>query len=119
MHPLTMTVTPHGIAARGDHAGCYQAGGAIVHDPDRTVPLPAERLCRVFGLTPAEAKLAAALAGGSTLGQYADRASIKIGTARWYLKQVLAKTGVHRQSELVRNVIATVGIGTAQDGVRV
>jgi hypothetical protein len=32
---------------------------------------------------------------------------------------VLAKTGVHRQSELVRNVIATVGIGAEKDGVRV
>lgn len=122
LRPLTMTVTPL-VASR--RKGSVMPGVTrpaallLVHDPDRTVPLPAERLCRVFGLTPAEAKLAAALAGGSTLGQYADRASIKIGTARWYLKQVLAKTGVHRQSELVRNVIATVGIGTEQDGVRV
>ena len=122
LRPLTMTVTPL-VASR--RKGSVMPGVTrpaallLVHDPDRTVPLPAERLCRVFGLTPAEAKLAAALAGGSTLGQYADRASIKIGTARWYLKQVLAKTGVHRQSELVRNVIATVGIGAEQDGVRV
>ena len=122
LRPLTMTVTPL-VASR--RKGSVMPGVTrpaallLIHDPDRTVPLPAERLCRVFGLTPAEAKLAAALAGGSTLGQYADRASIKIGTARWYLKQVLAKTGVHRQSELVRNVIATVGIGAEKDGVRV
>ena len=122
LRPLTLTVTPL-VASR--RKGSVMPGVTrpaallLVHDPDRTVPLPAERLCRVFGLTPAEAKLAAALAGGSTLGQYADRASIKIGTARWYLKQVLAKTGVHRQSELVRNVIATVGIGAEQDGLRV
>jgi DNA-binding CsgD family transcriptional regulator/PAS domain-containing protein len=122
LRPLTMTVTPL-VASR--RKGSVMPGVTrpaallLVHDPDRTVPLPAERLCRVFGLTPAEAKLAAALAGGSTLGQYADRASIKIGTARWYLKQVLAKTGVHRQSELVRNVLATVGIGAEQDGLLV
>jgi DNA-binding CsgD family transcriptional regulator len=122
LRPLTMTVTPL-VASR--RKGSVMPGVTrpaallLVHDPDRTVPLPAERLCRVFGLTPAEAKLAAALAGGSSLGQYADRARIKIGTARWYLKQVLAKTGVHRQSELVRNVIATVGIGAEQDGLRI
>jgi DNA-binding CsgD family transcriptional regulator/PAS domain-containing protein len=114
LRPLTMTVTPL-VASR--RKGSVMPGVTrpaallLVHDPDRTVPLPAERLCRVFGLTPAEAKLAAALAGGSTLGQYADRASIKIGTARWYLKQVLAKTGVHRQSELVRQVVMTAGAG--------
>jgi DNA-binding CsgD family transcriptional regulator len=114
LRPLTMSVTPLvSPRRRGDvMPGVVRpAALLLIHDPDRTVPLPAERLCRVFGLTPAEARLAAALAGGSTLGQYADRARIKIGTARWYLKQVLAKTGAHRQSELVRNVIATVGIG--------
>lgn len=122
LRPLTMIVTPL-VASRCK--GSIMPGVTrpaallLVHDPDRTVPLPAERLCRVFGLTPAEAKLAAALAGGSTLGQYAERACIKIGTARWYLKQVLAKTGVHRQSELVRNVIATVGIGAEQVALRV
>jgi DNA-binding CsgD family transcriptional regulator/PAS domain-containing protein len=117
LRPLTMSVTPLvSPRRRGDVMPGIARPAALllIHDPDRTVPLPAERLCRVFGLTPAEARLAAALAGGSTLGQYADRARIKIGTARWYLKQVLAKTGAHRQSELVRNVIATVGIGAGQ-----
>jgi DNA-binding CsgD family transcriptional regulator len=121
MRPLTMTVTPLVDSRR---KGSVMPGVTrpaallLIHDPDRTVPLPAARLCRVYGLTPAEAKLAAALAGGATLGQYADHASIKIGTARWYLKQVLAKTGVHRQSELIRNVISTVGIAMVQDGIR-
>jgi len=121
LRPLTMTVTPLVASKRKGSVmpGVIRpAALLLVHDPDRTVPLPAERLCHVFGLTRAEAKLAAALAGGSTLGQYAELASIKIGTARWYLKQVLAKTGAHRQSELVRNVIATVGIGTERDSAR-
>jgi DNA-binding CsgD family transcriptional regulator len=81
----------------------------LINDPDRAVPLPAERLASAFGLTSAEAKLAAALATGTSLSDYADAAQITIGTARWYLKQALAKTGAHRQSELVRHVITAAG----------
>ena len=43
------------------------------------------------------------------ISDYAGAARITIGTARWYLKQALAKTGAHRQSELVRHVISAVG----------
>jgi len=81
----------------------------LLSDPDRAVQLPTDRLTHAFGLTAAEARLAAALATGSSLTAYADAAKITIGTARWYLKQALAKTGAHRQSELVRHVITTVG----------
>jgi len=80
-----------------------------ISDPDRAVQLPADHLARTFGLTGAEAKLAAALATGTSLTDYAGTARITIGTARWYLKQALAKTGAHRQSELVRHVISAVG----------
>jgi DNA-binding CsgD family transcriptional regulator len=81
----------------------------LISDPERAVVLPADRLARAFGLTAAEARLAAALATGTSLTDYAETARITIGTARWYLKQALAKTNSHRQSELVRCVITTVG----------
>jgi hypothetical protein len=42
-----------------------------------------------------------------------EAAQFTIGTTRWYLKQALAKTGAHRQSELVRHVITAVGPMTA------
>jgi DNA-binding CsgD family transcriptional regulator len=81
----------------------------LISDPERAVQLPTDHLARTFGLTGAEAKLAAALATGTSLTDYADAARITIGTARWYLKQALAKTGAHRQSELVRHVISALG----------
>src|SRR5262245_52319263 len=116
LRPLMVTVTP--LAPRRQRGNIASgpsqpAALLLIHDPDRAVAMPGERLARVYGLTPAEAKLAAALAGGSTLGDYADNARITIGTARWYLKQVLAKTGAHRQSELVRQVVMTAGTGAA------
>jgi DNA-binding CsgD family transcriptional regulator/PAS domain-containing protein len=54
-----------------------------------------------YGLTPAEARLAAELVGGASLAEAAAKAGIAYQTARTQLKAVFAKTGAHRQAELV------------------
>lgn len=81
-----------------------------VTDPDDVASLPAEHLARQFNLTPAEARIAAALADRKSIEEYAEQAGITIGTARWTLKRVLEKTGCRRQSELVR-LLATSPLG--------
>jgi DNA-binding CsgD family transcriptional regulator len=58
-------------------------------------------LAQTFGLTAAEAKLAAALATGARLEAVAEELGISRHTARSQLKAVFAKTGTHRQSQLV------------------
>lgn len=58
-------------------------------------------LGRAFGLTPAEARLAARLATGESLDGAAKALRITRETARSRLKSVFQKTGVHRQGELV------------------
>jgi DNA-binding CsgD family transcriptional regulator/PAS domain-containing protein len=60
-----------------------------------------ELLSTAFGLTAAEAKLAALVAGGVSLEQVAEQIGIARATARNQLKAVFVKTGTHRQSELV------------------
>lgn len=55
----------------------------------------------LFGLTPAEARLASSLASGRSLQESAAWLGISVLTARTHLKRVLQKTGTHRQSELV------------------
>jgi DNA-binding CsgD family transcriptional regulator len=114
LRPLSVMVTP--LAAPGRIADtaldvdlARPTALILISDPERAVQLPTDHLARTFGLTGAEAKLAAALATGTSLTDYADAARITVGTARWYLKQALAKTGAHRQSELVRHVISAVG----------
>ncbi len=114
LRPLTVMVTPLAVPGRlADAALDFDLARPtallLISDPERAVQLPANHLARTFGLTGAEAKLAAALATGTSLTDYAGTARITIGTARWYLKQALAKTGAHRQSELVRHVISAVG----------
>jgi DNA-binding CsgD family transcriptional regulator len=73
----------------------------------RTLPelaratIPDAALLRgAFELTDAEARLAARLAG-DPLDEVCDRLRIAKETGRNHLKSVFAKTGAHRQSELV------------------
>jgi DNA-binding CsgD family transcriptional regulator len=66
----------------------------------RPGPQPA-LLARIFGLTPAEARLAAVIAGGLSPEQAAEGLGISTVTARNQLRAIFAKTDTHRQGELV------------------
>lgn len=77
----------------------------LINNPSEFETLPAEELKRVHGLTAAEARLAAALLRGLSLRAYATEARITENTARWQLKQILSKTGTHRQSDLIRLIL--------------
>lgn len=70
-----------------------------------TLPyIDAAEVADLFGLTMAEAMLTAHLVGGMTVKDYAAHRGIAEGTARMQLKSALAKTGVGRQADLVRQV---------------
>lgn len=87
-----------------------------VSDPDDTDAPAPEHLQQLFELTPAESRLAAALAGGRSVAEYAEASRISVGTARWTLKRILAKTGCRRQAELVRLLAASAaGVVRARD----
>lgn len=58
-------------------------------------------LIGLFDLTPAEARLASALASGKTLQQAAELQGIQATTARAYLGEIFHKTGTRQQSQLV------------------
>lgn len=75
---------------------------AILHDPARAAQTAERRLRREYRLTPAETELALAVAGGAALRDYADARGVTIGTVRFQMKQVLAKTECRRQADLVR-----------------
>ena len=62
----------------------------------------------MFGLSRREAMLASLLAGGLTVAEAALDLGISEQTARTYLRQVFEKTGVTRQTELVRKIQASI-----------
>ena len=73
---------------------------------------PIALLKGLFDLTPAEAKVARGIVAGRTTEELAQDASVSRETIRSQLKSVLGKTGVGRQSDLVR-LLSGVMIGRA------
>jgi len=87
--------------------GCWDPAGRVVllidADPPRR-PSP-DRLAALFGLTAAEARLWADLAGGATLAEIATRRRVSVNTLRVQLGRLFNKVGVHRQADLVRRAM--------------
>jgi DNA-binding CsgD family transcriptional regulator len=88
------------IAAAGGN-GAQSAKAMIVLVDTEKRREPTESVLRhAFGLTPAEARIAIAFAGGRDFQEIADDQGVNIGTVRKYFKSVLAKTNTSRQAEL-------------------
>ncbi len=73
----------------------------MAHRPE----LP-RRLGRLFGLSPAEQRIAVALLSGLSPSEIAERSGVSLPTVRTQVQSILGKLGVRRQAELVR-MIAT------------
>lgn len=65
---------------------------------------PVALMQRVFGLTEAESKIAAAIASGFSVAQAAERQKVSRVTARNQLNAAMAKLVVHRQAELAAKI---------------
>jgi len=75
-------------------------------DPARRLRPAIEDLRRLFGLTAAEAGVAALLAEGKDADQVARMRGVAIGTIRAQIRQIFDKVGVNRIGELVALVLA-------------
>ncbi len=74
----------------------------FVRDSEGRVDPPVRMAQQLFHLTPAETALAIQLANGLSLEEAAESLNIKRNTARAHLRSIFSKTGVRRQTELVR-----------------
>lgn len=74
----------------------------FVRDPEEASQPPLRLAQQLFDLTPAETSLAIQLANGKTLEEAAESLNIRRNTARAHLRSIFSKTGVRRQTELVR-----------------
>jgi DNA-binding CsgD family transcriptional regulator len=109
--PYHVLITP--IAARKSELdfaflGRRASALVIVSDPESPPRLAADVLQRLFGLTPALARLASAIAAGKTVQEYAEAHGVTKDTARRQLKDLMARTGTRRQAELVRLLLSGV-----------
>jgi len=90
-----------------------QAPSAIIciSDPETGIAVPRERLRDLFGLTPAETKVALELLAGNDPAAIAERLSLSVHTVRVHLARIMAKTDTSRQAELVQLLGRSSGIG--------
>jgi DNA-binding CsgD family transcriptional regulator len=103
--PLFITVAP---LRRCD---IPEPGTAVIFitDPYERTQLPADLLRRCYGLTCAESRLVMLLIEGKSLREAATSQSTSPNTAKAHLKNVFAKTGVRRQTELMRLLLVCGG----------
>lgn len=76
---------------------------------------PARLAQQLFQLTPAETALAIQLANGLSLDEASEVLGIRRNTARAHLRSIFSKTGVRRQTELVRIFLNSVALLGNQD----
>lgn len=74
--------------------------------PATQAPPDPPMLAALFGLTAAEAALAADLSAGRSLADIAEARGVRISTVRSQLSSILLKTGTDRQGSLVRLLTA-------------
>jgi DNA-binding CsgD family transcriptional regulator len=101
--PLPLLVTPmHAnlITSDLDYDGAKVA--VFLSDPNMQQPISIDNLVSVYSLTPSEAQVAISLANGHSIDEIAVRSSHSSHTIRSQLKSVFRKTGVSRQSELIK-----------------
>ena len=109
--PYQVLVSP--LAAPWLATAPRQAAVALfVNDPERGLAADETVVCRYLGLTPAEGRVALALARGLSLTEIARASSVSLNTVRTHVKRSLAKARVRRQADLVRLVLsAPSGLG--------
>jgi DNA-binding CsgD family transcriptional regulator len=85
----------------------------LVRDASQKPAVSSAMLVELCGLTRAEAALAVRLVNGESLNEAALALGISRYTARAQLASVFAKTDVHRQSQLVSHILATINAAWA------
>jgi DNA-binding CsgD family transcriptional regulator len=103
--PLSVLVAP----IRGEHPFVIEPVAAailFVSDPDRVAWAPRSHLRELYGLTDGEARTAEALLDADRLADVAQKLGVTLATVRTLLQRVFEKTDTHRQSGLVRLMLA-------------
>ena len=79
-------------------------------DPDGKAQIDPDLVAAALGITPAESHVAVRLAIGESVREIAANTDRKEGTIRGHVKHIQEKTGISRQTELVRQVLSLAGL---------
>ena len=87
----------------------------LVVDPRATPSIDPEHVAAALGLTPAESRVAVALAEGKTMRDIAAATHRAESTVRELVKRIHVKLDVSRRAHLVRMVVSLAGSSGSQD----
>ena len=96
--PYVIRVAPIGA----ELAAFYQPVAMVIITVPADICASERELVELFGLSPAESRLAVALARGKRPPAIAEEFAIRITTVRTQLRSILTKLNVERQSDIVR-----------------
>lgn len=116
--PLSLLVVPLRTPLRAHIGSGRLPGGAVaifVRDPNQAREPCAEALAELFGLTPAESKVAVALLDAEDLATTASRLGVSVNTLKTHTKRIFAKTGATRRSQLVSLLTDAIPASFVQD----
>ena len=102
--PLNLLVRRFSSSEGGRTPNSPIAAILYIKDPHDPSQASAEAIATLYGLRPTEARLAAALAGGASIKEAALALGMSELTVRTYVKRILQKTGVRRQTDLVQMI---------------
>ena len=105
--PLHVTAVPvphQNQIVNGDRLAIVFIGDGLQLPKPRTVLMR-----RLYGLSPTEARVADLLMQGFDMREVTDELKGTVETTRFHVKRVLAKTGTHRQAELMRLMLSLPG----------
>jgi DNA-binding CsgD family transcriptional regulator len=92
--------------------GLILAENLTYADPSQRQGLPQEILRVLFALTPAECRVALLLGDGHAANEVANIVGVTKNTVHSQIKSIFSKTGVKRQSELIRLLLCYSGATT-------
>jgi DNA-binding CsgD family transcriptional regulator len=115
--PLALTVSPLPQEELFPGLPGAAAVAVFVSEPGAAGESDGQLLGRLYGLTAAESRLAAALMSGNDLREVSDTLGISYHTARAQAKSVFSKTGARRQAELVHLLLKLPSRADAAPGV--
>ena len=106
-----LTVFLRAASERSPGAALQPAVLVLIQDSASPVETTEVELRQLYGLTAAEARISNLLMEGAGLEECCDQLGIRRTTARMHLRNIFAKTGVRRQSELVALLLRSIGLG--------
>ena len=103
-----MRAVPHNTWSEGKRRPTV---AVMIRDPERKAEGSHETLRNLYEFTRAESALALKLANGLTLEEASEALDIRKNTARAHLRAIFSKTGVTRQTMLVRLILGSLSMG--------